>query len=268
TAPGGRRGRRPTDGTAREALLMVRHVRRDQQQIVRHLVREVRDEANTRLSYDTRLAEIAFHYDRSPTAAIGAGELAVKPDHSAIKGLSEAEQGRVREVLAEVETSYQEGCNFLTGDRLRSMVRAYIEGLKAIRVRPTGGVYFVNAQHTDALGSLRELVSRMGEGSHLSRVPLPDQAEMREMIISAFTTRARDDLQKLALDIATAQREGQTAAAVQTLYRRFQAVQASTETHSELLSSSLEETTQAMQVVQLQLASLLAEATDDEPETD
>ena len=32
---------------------MIRHVRRDPKQIVRHLVREVRDEAQTRLTYDT-----------------------------------------------------------------------------------------------------------------------------------------------------------------------------------------------------------------------
>jgi hypothetical protein len=34
---------------------MIRHVRRDKDQIVRHLVREVRDEAPVKLSYDTRL---------------------------------------------------------------------------------------------------------------------------------------------------------------------------------------------------------------------
>ncbi len=37
----------------REATLMIRHVSRDNSQIVRHLVREVRDEEATRLTYDT-----------------------------------------------------------------------------------------------------------------------------------------------------------------------------------------------------------------------
>jgi hypothetical protein len=57
-------------------------------------------------------------------------------------------------------------------------------------VRPTGGVYFVYRTHDATLSALRVLVSRFGEGSHLSRVPIPDQDEMREMVIAAFTTRS------------------------------------------------------------------------------
>ncbi|MER7129727.1 DUF6744 family protein [Streptosporangium saharense] len=270
TAPGGRRRRRPTDGTAVEALLMVRHVRRDTDRIVRHLVREVRDETQTRLSYDARLAEIVFEYDRAPTAAIGDGSLAVKPNRAAIAGLPEAEQTRVQDLLADLEDTYRQGCHFLTGDRLRGMIRAYVEGLDAIRIRPTGGVYFVTREHSDTLSRLRELVARMGEGSHLSRIPLPDQGEMREMITNAYATRATSELQALALDIAAARRDGLTGAAVQTLHKKFQTLQASAAAHSELLSSSLEDTTQAMQTVQLQLISLLQSATDedDEPEAD
>jgi hypothetical protein len=124
-----RRRRNPQDGKGREATLMIRHVRRDKDQIVRHLVREVRDEASIRLSYDVRLAELTFRRDQA---------------------------------------------------------------------------------HATTLTALRELVSRFGTGSHLSRVPIPDQAEMREMIIAAFTTKSRDDLSKLAADIATATRDGAT----------------------------------------------------------
>jgi hypothetical protein len=57
-------------------------------------------------------------------------------------------------------------------------------------VRPTGGVYFVYRTHDATLSALRVLVSRFGEGSHLSRVPIPDQDEMREMVIASFTTRS------------------------------------------------------------------------------
>lgn len=78
--------------------------------------------------------------------------------------------------------------------------------------------------------------------------------------LSAFTTKAKDDLDKLAAGIATGQREGQSQAVVQTLYKRFQGVQAGAAARSDLLSSSLEDTADAMTLVQAQLVSLLSTA--------
>jgi hypothetical protein len=200
----GRRGRRRQDGViGRTATLMVRPVRRDGGKIVRHVVREVRDEENTQLSYDTRIGVCTFHRDND-AAIDGAGTLEVEADHVAIATLPPAEQATVATMLQAVRDSYQHRCRYLTGDRLRGVVRRYVEYLNAIKVRATGGVYFVHRQHADTLAALRELVSRFGSGSHLVRVPLPDQEEMREMVISALTSKAKEDLDKLARDIATA----------------------------------------------------------------
>lgn len=63
---GRRHRRRRGEAPYREATLMVRHVRRDSDQVVRHLVREVRDEGETRLSYDTCLAQCIFRRDGAP----------------------------------------------------------------------------------------------------------------------------------------------------------------------------------------------------------
>jgi hypothetical protein len=243
------------------ATLMIRHVRRDRDQIVRHVVREVRDEAQTRLSYDTRLAECVFHRDTHPTAAHGAGALHLTPDHTAISALPPGEQERVQAMLASLKAAYQRHCTHLSSDRLRGVLRTYIEDLNAIRVRPTGGVYFVHRRHATALAALRELVRRFGSGSHLARVPIPDQEEMREMVITAFTTKSREDLDRLARDIAAAQRDGDTApAAVEALHKRFRDLQAATGEHTQLLNTSLDDTTAALKLVNAQLASLLAQA--------
>jgi len=258
--PGGRRRRRQ-DGQGREATLMIRPVRRDGGQIVRHLVREVRDEAATALSYDVRLAECTFRRDGDPAAVPGAGSLQVTPDHAAIRQLPPGEQDTVVAVLAEIRAAYQRGCTYLTADRLRTVIRTYVEALNAIRVRPTGGVYFVHRTHDHALAALRELVRRFGAGSHLARIPLPDQDEQRELIISAFTTKAREDLDRLARDIAAAQRGDQAGeAAVTALHKRFLALQAATAEHAQLLNTSLDDTSAALKLVNAQLASLLAQA--------
>lgn len=259
-AGAGKRRRRKQDGKGREATLMIRHVRRDNDQIVRHLVREVRDEASVKLSYDVRLGECVFRRDQNPAAEHGAGALIVTPDHAAIKQLPTGEQDKVGEVLAEIRTAYQHNCAFYTSDRLRAVIRAYVEGLNAIRIRPTGGVYFVHREHAATLTALRELVGRFSGRSRLSRVPIPDQDEMREMVIAEFTTRARDELSKLAGDIAAAQRDNASEATVNALYKRFQSLQAAAAHHAERLNTSLDDTTAALQLVNAQLASLLAGA--------
>lgn len=254
------RRRRRQDGKGREATLMIRHVRRDNQQIVRHLVREVRDEESVKLSYDVRLGECVFRRDQAPSAQPGDGALLITPDYTEIRQLPPAEQDKVGQALNTIRTAYDRHRSYYTADRLRSVIRGYIEGINGIRVRPTGGVYFVHRAHAATLTGLRELVSRFGAGSHLSRVPIPDQDEMREMVIAAFTTRARDDLSKLAADIADAQRSatGPSEATLNALYKRFRDLQACAADHSAQLNTSLDDTTAALQLVNAQLASLLA----------
>lgn len=255
------RRRRRRDASERMATLMIRHVRRDRDQIVRHLVREVRDEAATRLSYDTRLAECIFHRDSTPTAAHGAGALHLTPDHAAIHALPPGEQEQVRAMLADLKAAYQRHRTYLGSDRLRGVVRTYIETLNAIRVRPTGGVYFIHRRHATTLAALRELAGRFGSGSHLARVPLPDQDEMREIVITAFTSKSREDLDRLARDIATSQADGDTTpAAIAALHKRFRDLQAATAEHAQLLNTSLDDTSAALNLVNTQLASFLAEA--------
>lgn len=258
----GRRTGRGRGTVRRQATLMVRPVTRDGGQIVRHIVREVRDEEQTRLTYDTCLGAAIFRRDNEVDQA-GAGELLVEPHTSAIASLSGPEQSVVRHMLAHINSEYGHRCTYVSGDKLRGVIRTYIESLNAVRVRPTGGVYFVHARHAQTLAALRELVSRFAAGSHLVRVPLPDADEMREMVISAFTTRAADDLNRLAADIATAQHANAGQHNIGKLYQRFSELQAATTEHASLLSTSLDDTQAALQLVKTQLGSLLVTASDD-----
>jgi hypothetical protein len=186
--------------------------------------------------------------------------LLVTPDYAAIHQLPPAEHDKIGVILTEIKAAYQHNCTYLTSDRLRAVIRGYIEALNAIRVRPTGGVYFVHHAHAAHLAALRELASRLGDGSYLTRIPIPDQDEMREMVIAAITTRSRDELAKLAADIASAQRDGATESVIAALHKRFRDLQASAAEHAQLLNTSLDDTTAVMHLVNAQLASLLASA--------
>lgn len=266
-APERRRRRRKDDPPRREATLMMRHVTRDPTRIVRHLVREVRDEQQTKLIYKAKLGEACFDRDLQPSSAAGAGTLTVTPDTMAIAQLPEAEQERVHELLEELRAGYTHRCTFLTGDKIRAAVRGYIEDLKAIKVSPSGGVYFVHNRHAATLGKLRELVSRCGEGSHLMRVPLPDTDEQRETVVAAWRSKAAEDLKRLARDIAAATEDAATdgtpltTKTIQDLHQRFTELQATTTEHEQLLEAAIGDTQGSFQMVQLQLASLLTKAT-------
>ncbi|GAA3722162.1 hypothetical protein GCM10022224_104160 [Nonomuraea antimicrobica] len=253
-------GQKTPDVKVTEATLMIRHVSRDNLKVVRHMVREVRDESRNRLEYAPRMAEVVFWRDPLGTGEPGRGVLQVTPDEAEIGKLSPAEQERVRETLTKVEATYERYCRYYSSDRLRTVVRSYVEGLNSVMVRSGGGVYFVHKMHADRLVSLRGLVKHFGEGSQLARVPLPDQEEMREMVVAALTTQAREDLEKLALDINKAQAGGASEAQVQTLYRRFRALQDSAAEHAELLSTSLDDTQAALQLVNAQVVTLLSNA--------
>ncbi|MEU8310320.1 DUF6744 family protein [Actinomadura sp. NPDC048955] len=244
-------------GSRRSATLMIRHVRRDDSGLVRHLVREVRDEARTQLDYDTHLAECLFRRAPSPHSPSGAGTLRIEPDHNRIATLPFREQDQVYTMLEKIDEVYRARCRYLTGDRLRTLVRSYVEHLDAVKVRDTGGVYFVHHGHADTLARLRQLVARMGSGSTLNRVPIPAQDEMREMIAEAFTRQAKDNLDRLARDIAKARESGASPKAIETLYRRFRSVQASAAQHSELLATTLTDTNTALETVKLQFGGLL-----------
>lgn len=255
-----RRKRRQDGPKGQVATLMIRPVSRDGAQIVRHLVREVRDEQATKLSYDTHLADCIFARDTSPNTTPGAGSLQVAADRDAIGQLPAHEQAVVGEVLAEIRAAFDHTSRYLTSDRLRASVRTYIEALGAIRIRPTGGVYFVARQHASTLARLRELVARFGGGSNLTRIPLPDHDEMRDMVVTAFINRQREELEKLARDIAAARESQASPAAVTALHRRFSDLQASTAEHSALLGTSIDDTAAAMRLVNAQLMTLLTQA--------
>src|ERR1700742_1282359 len=247
---GGRRRRE----SGEKVQLMVRNVRRDRDAIVRHVVREVRDPGEQELAYDTRLAVVMFVPDPHGRGE-GAGTMSVTPDQGAIGKLGEAERQVVQAMLFEIEEQFRRRCTYLSAARLRAVVREYIEALRGLPVQ--AGAYFVHRENSEPLAALREFVGQIEGKSSLTRIPLPDQSEMREMVETAVSTRATEELKALARDIAAAQREGKGAAALQGLTARYATLNERTQQHTELLSTSLDEAQAALDLVKKQLAGLM-----------
>jgi hypothetical protein len=256
-----------TDGKSRrrepvrQVTLMLRPVRRDDDGLVRHLVREVRDGNAKALDYQPRIADCIFIRDQAPDAEKGAGELEVEVNHTAMRKLSEMEQGQVHLFLEQVIEQCVLACTHITGDRLRTMIRKYVERLDGIKVLGSGGTYFVQASHRRTLSALRELVGRFpGEGAFYW-VPLSDQEQMRAMITAAVNSKAADDLRRLSADIAAAREKGPVdTATLRALFERFTRLREQTDGHSQLLRTSLIENDAAFNVVYDQITRLVAES--------
>jgi hypothetical protein len=250
--------RRNTDGDKGQTVtLMVRHVSRDSNEIVRHVVREVRDAGAKALAYDSRIATVIFRRDKDPKAAHGAGSLQVLPDADEIGQLGLGERREILRMLDEITDAMRTGRLYLSADRLRAMIRNYIESLNPVRIR--SGVYFVGRQHAKTLAALRELVKRFQTKSSLTRIPLPDADEQREMVISAFVSQTDEELRKLSAEIREARAAGvkEDSPTVRGLIAKFRELKATAAEHEKLLGSSIDDAKASMEVVDKQLRKLI-----------
>lgn len=232
--------------------LMMRSIYRDETRIMRHLVRELADHENAELSYEVCLAEARFDRSTDPAAPEGAGTMTLTPDSDELNQLRSDEQRSITDLLSWVETDYENRTRYVGADRLRKMVRDYIEReLTAVRIHPS--VYFVHQRHTDTLATLRDLTARFS--GELTRIPLPDTAEQRQMVDGAFEAKAAKDLESLARDIATAQADPK-GYQVRHLHKRYQTVKDAAEDYQSTLNAQLTTTEATLDLVHAQMASL------------
>lgn len=236
--------------------LMMRNVTRDEARIVRHLVRELADHDNEELSYEVRLAEAQFLRSNDPSLPDGSGEMTLTPDEAEIDQLGADERETITGLLDQIKTDYENRSQYISADRLRKMLRNYIESeLNAVRIH--AGVYFVHRRYAPTLAALRTLAGRFS--AELTRIPLPDAAEMRTMVDGAFEAKAQDDLTSLARDIARAQTDPK-AYQVRKLHQRYLAVQKAAQEHQTTLDTHLTATEATLNLVETQMAALLIAA--------
>lgn len=232
--------------------LMMRGVVRDETRIVRHLVRELADHDNEELSYEVCLAEAQFLRKTGPGQPDGAGDMSLTPDLEEINRLGANERSTINELLAQINRDYEDRSRYVSADRLRKMLRDYIENeLSAVRIH--AGVYFVHRQHAGALAALRALAAWFA--GEVTRIPLPNAAEMRQMVDGAFETKAQADLESLARDIARAQSDPK-GYQVRKLDQRYHAVRQAAEEHQAILDTHLTAVESTLDLVKAQMASL------------
>lgn len=246
--------------------LMIRHVRRVRRQnILRHLVREVRDPENEKLRYDAHLADLAFEFTPGDEDDHGTGAFDVTLDDDELAKLTPYEAAAVKTMLTAIRMDYENRCAFIDAAKVRAMVRNYIASLNPIKLKSSGGVYFVGREHTATLTGLAELLERFtNDNTNLMRLPLIDVVEARDLLTSSLITQTHDRLQSLSVDLAAAQAAGVGPDKRVELHQRFVALKTSLKQHGDRFSVALTDIDGTLTVTEQQITALLADAPTEE----
>lgn len=157
----------------RSLNILVREVKQDKDEIVRHLVREVVDSRNVRLEYDE------------------AARLTLKGDGLTVDPLAGWDT-EVSGVVAKIEADFAVDKDHYTGEHVRGVVSDILASTKPVAVRPSGGVYFARLAHEPTLRGLQAFVAAMdpyhtnGRRSRVYLVPVVDAVEQRQMVAESL----------------------------------------------------------------------------------
>lgn len=250
--------RRDHGQTGQTVTLMMRPVVRGETRIVRHLVREFVDHSNEELSYEVEIARASFDRATGPGADPGDGEMSIEPVNT--DSLGNEEQQVLEALIQQITADFAARRTYVAAEKLRKLLRDYIEReLGAVRIH--NGVYFVHRTHFDALAALRTLATRCGAA--LTRVPLPDTEESRELVEGAFDTKISGDLKSLSRDLAREQADPK-AYRVRHLHKRFSGIRSHVETHQQQMDTHREQLADNLQLIEQQMTSLLMASADDD----
>lgn len=182
------------------ATLMIREVTYDQEQVVRHVVKEMRDRRGQKLTYEPHMATLKFF--RARRGAQGRSKQGEQWRHVILKNVSAEDMPYVESMIAEIETRYTDLSANLHAPAIRKMIRDYVTHLNAIAVKPSGGVYFIHNSRQPTLDALEALVGKIGQGCSFHQLPLLDTPDQREMLTDAFQDEVEQDVKLLLKDIS------------------------------------------------------------------
>jgi hypothetical protein len=148
---------------------------------------------------------------------------------------------------------------------IRESARRSLEvTLAGTRVRPGGGVYFINPDRLDKLEAVDYVINSVPNASfHV--LPLVDDKRQREMLKSSFEDESIEETKRLIDDITTILKNGDDISAKKfsQLRTRYVDQKSKLAEYKDLLSDALETSSAALDVCNAQIMQLLDKATDE-----
>jgi hypothetical protein len=155
----------------RTAVYLVRQIASDDMEIVKSIMREVRDKTNKRLSYN-EIGRAHFDKDRK------------EPRWYANTGCEK--------IITQLEELYSQYEQFITAKQVRAFLHRIIHGLDPTLVRPSGAVYFIPHIHSDMVARLETLMTSLEPygistfSSTFESIPLIDADKTRALVTARF----------------------------------------------------------------------------------
>lgn len=144
-------------------VLMVREVLSNEEKVVRHLIKEVRDKKNVRLSYEQiGVLEFERQWGTMHTTAI---------------------TDEAKSALHKAEVLYGKYRDYFVGDHIRKMMKLVLNDCKAVGIRMAGAVFFTPKAYEPTIKTLHALVKLLpGSKVEMHYLPVVNADEQREML--------------------------------------------------------------------------------------
>ncbi len=178
-------------GEGKHAVYMVRLAAKTDDEIVKSIVKEVRDASKKALTSED-YAEIGrVHFDKD-TEDVRYYDL--QPDSQPI--------------TTQIKQLYETYCYYLTGKQIRVMFHEIIKSMSPTLVRPSGAVYFIPYAHADMVQKMEILSKELAAygitdyESAFESIPLIDADKTRALVEVRFEEQNTRDVDRTLVELS------------------------------------------------------------------
>jgi hypothetical protein len=178
-------------GGGKHAVYMVRLAAKTDDEIVKSIVKEVRDASKKALTSED-YAEIGrVHFDKD-TEDVRYYDL--QPDSQPI--------------TTQIKQLYETYCSYLTGKQIRVMFHEIIKSMSPTLVRPSGAVYFIPYAHAEMVQKMEVLSKELAAygitdyESAFESIPLIDADKTRALVEVRFEEQNTRDVDRTLVELA------------------------------------------------------------------
>lgn len=232
---------------------LFRNSGQDKDGVYRSLVREVVDSAGHKLAYEEICSVVYSRTAVAPTPVI---------THSPTKFALDVE----RDIVYDVHEYFAHEADRITPYSIREFVRKGLEWhLHAVKVRPSGGIYFIQEQFSTTVGNLEKVINDIGGSFHT--MPLLDDSKQRQMLKKAFEDESLDDITVLMGEIREIMHGNKTITAERyaDFKVRYDKLIKKVLEYSDVLDEAMETTSSYLELAEAQIKKLISHVKIDTP---
>ena len=186
------------DSGKRRVRLVVRETGQSVNYVMRRVFKQWTDDDGD--IQEQRVADLQFFRPerRSAGRVQGSERLRCLVDQR-LRGIDRA---RVTALVQRIETHFEANRDLMSTAAVRAVVRGYLDRIGAVQMAESGGgAYLVSPAQRAEVESLKQLVLACGQNCRFRIIPLPDEPDLRTMVIESIDTDLAARAEAVARDI-------------------------------------------------------------------